>query len=89
MKISILISKKEGIKVCPDDYKIGWLYQDDKEAYWSVWGSCKDFKAALKCARDTINKKGEKEVYLSSILLDKHLTLEQMLNLENITESFK
>ncbi len=85
MGLPLLIAKKEGIKICPDDYKVGWLMKDDT---WMIWGSCKDLKEALKCARDTINEKGEREVYLSSVPLNKKLTLEQILNLENITLSF-
>ena len=37
----------------------------------------------------TIKEKGAKEVYLSSVPLDKNLTLEQTLNLENITASMQ
>ncbi len=84
MKLPILISKKEGQKICPDDYKVGWLMKDDTQGLWMIWGSCKDLKTALKCAKDTINEKGKREVYLSSVPLNKHLTLEQVLNLEKI-----
>ncbi|CAI3571432.1 hypothetical protein [Clostridium neonatale] len=88
LKVSILISRRENEVICPEDYKIGWLYQDDKQqSYWSVWGSAKNLKCALDCARITIKEKGAKEVYLSSVPLDKNLTLEQNLNLENITAS--
>ena len=89
MALPVLIAKKEGMKICPDDYKIGWLIKDETRGLWMVWGSCKDLKSALDCARDTIKEKGEREVYLSSIPLDKHLTLNQIVNLENITASFK
>ena len=88
LKVSILISKRKNQVICPEDYKIGWLYQDDKQqSYWSIWGSAKDLKNALNYARKTIQEKGNKEVYLSSVALDKNLTLEQTLNLENITAS--
>lgn len=89
MGLPILIAKKEGMKICPDDYKIGWLMKDDLSGFWMIWGSCKDLKTALKCAKDTIKEKGEREVYLSSTPLPKSLNLEQILNLENITASFK
>lgn len=89
MSLPILIAKKEGIKICPDDYKIGWLMKDDFQGLWMTWGSCKDFKAAIDCARDIIREKGEREVYIASVPLSKNLTLEQILNLENITLSFK
>ena len=90
LKVSILISKRVRVNqvICPEDYKIGWLYQDDKlQSYWSIWGSAKDLKSALNCARKAIQEKGNKEVYLSSVALDNNLTLEQALNLENITAS--
>lgn len=88
-ELPILISKKEGQTICPNDYKIGWLMKDNVEGYWMIWGSCKDLKTALNCARDTIKEKGEREVYLSSVPLNKQLTLGQVLILENITLSFK
>ena len=31
LKVSILISRRENEVICPEDYKIGWLYQDDKQ----------------------------------------------------------
>ena len=41
LKVSILISKRVNQVICPEDYKIGWLYQDDKlQSYWSIWGEC-------------------------------------------------
>lgn len=86
--LPLLIAKKEGAKICQDDYKVGWLMKDDTQGLWMIWGSCKDLKAALKCAKDTIEGKGKREVYISSIPLNKNLTLEQILNLENITLSF-
>jgi|GEM_PF-5884746 len=89
MNLPILIAKKEGMKICPDDYKIGWLMKDDSQGLWMTWGSCKNFKTAMDCARDTIKEKGEREVYTASVPLPKNLTLEQILNLENITASFK
>lgn len=89
MGLPMLISKKEGQKISPDDYKVGWLMKDDTQGYWMVWGSCKDLKTALNCARDTIKEKGKREVYLSSVPLDKHLTVAQVLNLEDISLSFE
>lgn len=88
LKVSILISRRKNQVICPEYYAIGWLCQDDKQqSYWSVWGCAKDLKRALNCARMTIEEKGYKEVYLSNVPLDKNLTLEQALNLENITQS--
>ena len=63
--------------------------KDNTQGLWMIWGSCKDLKTALKCAKDTINEKGEREVYFSNVPLNKHIKLEQILNLENITASFK
>ena len=88
MNLPLLIAKQKDIKICPDDYKIGWLMKDDFQGLWMIWGSCKDLKSALNCAREIIKEKGERKVYLSSIPLEKNLTLEQILNLENITSSF-
>ena len=90
MKISILISKKENQVICKDDYKIGWLYQGDGQSYWSTWGSFKNLECALKGVKNVLEEKGEREVYLSDVRLNNGmLTLEQVLNLENITASFK
>ena len=89
MGLPILISKKEDMKILPDDYKVGWLMKDNLSGLWIIWGSCKDLNTALKCAKDVIKEKGEREVYLSSVPLSKNLNLEQILNLENITPSFK
>ena len=77
------------MKICPDDYKVGWLMKDATKGYWMIWGSCKDLESALNCARETIKENGEREVYLSTIPLEKELTLLQIVNLENITASFK
>lgn len=88
MSLPILIAKKEGMKICPDDYKIGWLMKDDFQGLWMAWGSCKDFKTAIECAKNTIQEKGKREVYIASVPLPKNLNLEQILNLENITASF-
>ena len=88
MKLPILVARKEGQKICPNDYKIGWLMKDDIQGFWITWGSCKDLETALKCARDVIDKKGKREVYLSSIPLSENLTLNQIVNLEDITKSF-
>lgn len=88
MELPILIAKKEGQNICPDDYKVGWLMKNETQGLWLIWGSCKDLNTALKCVKDTIKEKGEREIYLSSIPLDKHLTLNQLVNLENITASF-
>ena len=82
MKTSILISKKANMKVFADDYKIGWLATDDDQGLWLVFGSSKDLKMAIECAKDTIRKMGHKDVYLSEEKLDKFLTKEQIISLK-------
>ena len=88
MNLPLLIAKQKYIKICHDDYKIGWLMKDDFHGFWMIFGSCKDLKSALNCAREIIKEKGERKVYLASVPLERSLTLEQILNLENITISF-
>ncbi|MHC1683701.1 MAG: hypothetical protein AB6733_12205 [Clostridiaceae bacterium] len=85
MALPLLISKKEGQKICPNDYKLGWLIRDDEQTYWTIWGSSKDKEASLRCARDVVNRQGERDVYLSEIPLSEHLTKEQLLALKKIT----
>ena len=54
----------DGDKFLPTDYKLGWLYKDDKEGYWQVWGSSKDRNTALKCAKDVLEKGTAKVLFI-------------------------
>lgn len=82
MVLQILISKQKNQRICPDDYKIGWLAIDETKGYWMIWGSCSSKENALKCARDTIKQKGERDIFISDQPLEKFLTLEQINNLK-------
>jgi hypothetical protein len=81
MALPLLIAKKKNNVVCPNDYKVGWLFQDDKEAYWMIWGSSKNKEVALSCAKDVLNNNGDRDVFISNIPLSEHPTLEQINNL--------
>jgi hypothetical protein len=86
MHLPLLISKANWIKLkmFQNDYKIGYLLKDDNKCYWTTWGSCKDLESALKCVKDFIKEKGEREVYLSDIPLDKNISLEQFKTLKRL-----
>lgn len=78
MALPLLISRRKGDKILPTDYKLGWLFKDDKEGYWSVWGSSKDKETALKCAKDVIEKQGERDILISDEPIPINLTTEQI-----------
>ena len=84
MALPLLIARRKGDKFFPTDYKLGWLYKDDKEGYWQVWGSCKDRNIALKCAKDVIEKKGERDIFISDEPIPINLTIEQINELKKI-----
>jgi len=71
MGLPILLAKDKNAKIMKDDYKIGWLTQDEKSWLWIVWGSYKDLDAAIKCANDTIKEKGDRPIYISDEPLSK------------------
>lgn len=84
MALPLLISRRKGDIILPTDYKLGWLYKDDKEGYWQVWGSSKNKNKALECAKDVIEKQGEREVFISDEPIPIHLTIEQINSLKKI-----
>ncbi|MEC1744139.1 hypothetical protein [Schinkia azotoformans] len=84
MPLPLLIAKQENQKICPDDYKLGWLFKNDKETYWMIWGSSKNKESALKVAKEVIEKQGERDVFISDIHLSKHPTLEQVSALKQV-----
>lgn len=78
MALPLLISRRKGDTILPTDYKLGWLYKDDKEGYWQVWGSSKDKETALKCAKNVIEKQGERDILISDEPIPINLTTEQI-----------
>ena len=86
MALPLLIAKKKDNVVCPDDYKVGWLFQDDKEVYWMIWGSSKNKEVALSCAKDVLDNNGDREVFISNVPLSEHPTPEQINNLIKVSK---
>lgn len=86
MPLPLLISKQENC-IFPDEYKLGWLFENDndKEAYWMIWGSSKNKECALSAAKDVIEKQGDRDVFISDTPLPKHLTKQQFLNLQKLS----
>ena len=84
MALALLVARRKGDKILPTDYKLGWLFKDDKEGYWSVWGSSKDRNTALKCAKDVIEKQGERDIFISDKPIPINLTIEQINKLKKI-----
>ena len=78
MALPLLIAKKEHQPICPDDYKLGWLFQDEKEGYWMIWGSCKNKETTLSAIKEVLEKQGVRGVFISEVPLSKHLTKEQV-----------
>lgn len=60
--LPLLIAKDKDAKICKDDYKLGWLTQDETGWLWTVWGSCKDFETVKN---HILKEKGDRKVYLS------------------------
>ena len=65
MSLPLLIAKDKNAKFLKDDYKLGWIMEDNESIYWMVWGSSKDYDTALSAARDTLNKTGYHKVFVS------------------------
>lgn len=84
MTLPLLVSKKEGMKIFKEDYKIGWLMTDEKQGMWRTFASCKDLELAYRCVKEIIKDKGYRKVYISDIPLDKFLTLEQVRALRKL-----
>jgi hypothetical protein len=61
----LLIAQQKGAKILKDDYKLGWLLQDETGYYWMVLGSSKTLELAMKCAKELIEQKGPMTVYVS------------------------
>ena len=84
MAVPILISKQKGRKIFKDDYLIGWLRKDEDKGYWMTWCGFSSKEKALKCAREQIEEKGERDIFISDEPLETFLTLEQINNLKKL-----
>lgn len=73
--LPILIAKQKDAKVLKDDFKIGWLIEDEIQYAWMVWGSSSNLDNALKVAREVISEKGNRPVYVSDIPIERQVTL--------------
>lgn len=82
--LPLLIAKRENQNILPDDYKLGWLFQDDKDSYWMIWGSSKDRNTALCCAKDTLQRQGNRDVFIFDLPLSLHPTKEQISKFEKV-----
>lgn len=63
--LPLLIARDKNAKICKEDYKLGWLFQDDVSYFWMVWGSSINLQSALKIAKQVLVEQGERKVYLS------------------------
>jgi len=85
MAVPLLIAKKEeSDNPCLNDYKIGWLYINEKGGYWATWSNGKSKEAALQCAKEIIKVSGKTDVYITDASLTEQLTKEQILTLEKL-----
>lgn len=84
MTLPLLVARRKGDVFLPTDYKLGWLLKDGKEGYWSVWGSSKDKETALRCARDVLEKQGERDVLIADDPMPVNLTIKQISELRKI-----
>jgi hypothetical protein len=65
LALPLLIAKDKNAKFLKDDYKLGWIMEDDTQIYWTVWGSSKDYKTAISAAKNVLNQKGDRKVFVS------------------------
>lgn len=87
MSLPILIAKDKNAKVefFKDDYKIGWLKREGERWLWMVWGSASNLDKAIKIANETIDKKGERPIYLSEEPLVNAVIIQtELLNLKQL-----
>ena len=87
-KYPILISKMKNQVICPNDYKIGWLVvprqSDKRQVRWLKWGSFSSKEKALKCAKETIENHGERDIFVSEEPLELNINLEQVAKFKKI-----
>jgi 23S rRNA maturation-related 3'-5' exoribonuclease YhaM len=84
MELPLLIAKQKDAKILKDDYKLGWLFQDDTCYLWTVWGSSNNLENAMKVAKQVIEEKGNRKVYLSKIPLKRDEVVDGSLVAEEI-----
>lgn len=65
MALPLLIAKDKNAKILKDDYKLGWIMEDEESVYWSVWGSSKNYDTAISAAKDVLNQQGNRKVFVS------------------------
>lgn len=75
MTLPLLIAKDKNAKVLKEDYKLGWIMEDDESIYWTVWGSSKDYDTALSAVKDVLNKKGDRKVFVSDNPVPRNLII--------------
>lgn len=69
----LLIAKQKDAKFLKDDYKLGWLFQDNTGYLWTVWGSSRNLENATKAIKEVIEEKAQEGiiVYLSETPLER------------------
>ncbi len=65
MSLPLLIAKDKNAKILKDDYKLGWMIEDNQSIYWAVWGSSKDYNTAISAAKDVLFQKGDRKIFVS------------------------
>lgn len=78
-ELPLLIAKQKDAKILKDDYKLGWLLQDNTGYIWAVWGSSNNLENAIKVAKQTIDEKGERTVYLSETPIERDKAIYETL----------
>lgn len=63
--LPLLIAWDKNAKLFKEDYKLGWLFQDDVSYLWTVWGSSPNLKNAFKVAKQVLEEHGDRKIYLS------------------------
>jgi 23S rRNA maturation-related 3'-5' exoribonuclease YhaM len=84
IKLPLLIAQQKNAKFLKDDYKLGWLFQDNTGYIWTVWGSSNNFENAVKVAKQVIDEQGKRTVYLSKTPLERDKAVYEPLSLEEI-----
>ena len=82
--LPLLIAQQKNARFLKEDYKLGWLFQDDTGYLWTVWGSTSNFENAIKIAKQVINEQGERIVYLSKTPIERDKAVYEPLSLEEI-----
>jgi hypothetical protein len=83
-RLPLLIAQQKNARFLKDDYKLGWLFQDNTGYLWTVWGSSNNFENAMKVAKQVINEQGDRTVYISKTPLERDKAIYEPLTLEEI-----